>query len=864
MIIDGRGRLVWFHQLAARRSWPPTSARSASAAAPVLTWWQGPVTFSAFGTGEGVIADPSYRTMRTVRAGNGYHADLHEFLLTAGRRRAADELLADPRPPARHRRPARSRRCSTRSCRRSTSAPGSWSGSGTPTATSRCGDSYATPANSAAYDAYHLNSIQPLPGGRVLISARDTSAVYLVDRRTRADPRGRSAAGQQLPPRAAAPASTSSTTPSCSARDRVRAVRRRGGAAVRGAVLARAAAAARPAPPHRAASLQQPTAARATHARPERGQHPAAARRRRARRLRLHAVLLGVLAARAGAVRRPAAGRRRQLPRVPLPLARHAAHPPGARASARTGAGRVSLYASWNGATDVARWQVLAPPGAARPRDRVRDAIACQRGQRLRDPALDPRPHPGQVDGVRRRDVTRAAMRARRRAVAVALGRPRRGRPGGIHKIRHVVVIMQENRSFDSYFGTYPGRRRHPDAPRRADRLRAGSAAPHAACARSTTRTTSTTAARTSRAPTRPTTTTAGWTASSARGEIVRQRARPEGLQRQARRRHDGLPRRRARSPTTGPTRATTCSRTTCSSPTRPGACPPTCSSSRSGRRCACAPGDPFSCSSHIEIPDLPAGLRARAAHHAELRLDRPHLPAAPPRRQLGLLPQEGPGARLRDRRDVLHASATRIRARPGSGTRCPASPPSGRTTSSRNIRDTSAFLAPRAHAATCRPCPGSSPAATVSEHPTSSIRAGQALRHEPDQHDRPQPRLEEHGDLPGLGRLGRLLRPRRAARRSTSTATASASRACVISPYARAALHRSPAAELRRLREVHRGRLPRRPAAEPEDRRPPRPAARRCARTRPGLGDLRRDFDFSQAPRPPLILPTHPHEHRP
>src|SRR5690349_25089913 len=27
----------------------------------------------------------------------------------------------------------------------------------------------------------------------------------------------------------------------------------------------------------------------------------------------------------------------------------------------------------------------------------------------------------------------------------------------GIRKIRHVVVIMQENRSFDSYFGTFPG-----------------------------------------------------------------------------------------------------------------------------------------------------------------------------------------------------------------------------------------------------------------------------------------------------------------------------------------------------------------------------------------------------------------------
>jgi Phosphoesterase family len=27
----------------------------------------------------------------------------------------------------------------------------------------------------------------------------------------------------------------------------------------------------------------------------------------------------------------------------------------------------------------------------------------------------------------------------------------------GIHKIQHIIVIMQENRSFDSYFGTYPG-----------------------------------------------------------------------------------------------------------------------------------------------------------------------------------------------------------------------------------------------------------------------------------------------------------------------------------------------------------------------------------------------------------------------
>src|SRR5579859_5538081 len=45
----------------------------------------------------------------------------------------------------------------------------------------------------------------------------------------------------------------------------------------------------------------------------------------------------------------------------------------------------------------------------------------------------------------------------------IAAGRPSPTRASmsasrsGIHKIKHVIIIMQENRSFDSYFGTYPG-----------------------------------------------------------------------------------------------------------------------------------------------------------------------------------------------------------------------------------------------------------------------------------------------------------------------------------------------------------------------------------------------------------------------
>ena len=37
-------------------------------------------------------------------------------------------------------------------------------------------------------------------------------------------------------------------------------------------------------------------------------------------------------------------------------------------------------------------------------------------------------------------------------------------RPADIHKIKHIIIIMQENRSFDTYFGTYPGADGIPEA----------------------------------------------------------------------------------------------------------------------------------------------------------------------------------------------------------------------------------------------------------------------------------------------------------------------------------------------------------------------------------------------------------------
>lgn len=42
-------------------------------------------------------------------------------------------------------------------------------------------------------------------------------------------------------------------------------------------------------------------------------------------------------------------------------------------------------------------------------------------------------------------------------AAGATLPAPQQGAPAGIQKVQHIIWIIQENRSFDNYFGTYPG-----------------------------------------------------------------------------------------------------------------------------------------------------------------------------------------------------------------------------------------------------------------------------------------------------------------------------------------------------------------------------------------------------------------------
>jgi hypothetical protein len=82
MILDEHGGLIWFKPLS------PAGTRAADfrvqqyEGKPVLTWWQDPLIADGSKTAGDVIASSSYQTIADVRAGNGYQPDLHEFQIT--------------------------------------------------------------------------------------------------------------------------------------------------------------------------------------------------------------------------------------------------------------------------------------------------------------------------------------------------------------------------------------------------------------------------------------------------------------------------------------------------------------------------------------------------------------------------------------------------------------------------------------------------------------------------------------------------------------------------------------------------------------------------------------------------------------
>jgi arylsulfotransferase ASST len=184
MIIGPFGGLIWYQPMPKNDTATDFNVQRYQGK-PVLTWWQGNV--SAAGTGDGVdeIYNSSYQHVATVNTGNGVNADLHEFTITG-----QDTALVTAYYPV------------------------LWNTSTAAGAKPRLvldgvvqeidiptglvlfqwdsldhvpvSASYqAIPKNTGhPWDYFHLNSAQLIGDGSVIISARDTWAVYDVSRQT--------------------------------------------------------------------------------------------------------------------------------------------------------------------------------------------------------------------------------------------------------------------------------------------------------------------------------------------------------------------------------------------------------------------------------------------------------------------------------------------------------------------------------------------------------------------------------------------------------------------------------------------------------------------------------------------------------
>jgi outer membrane protein assembly factor BamB len=177
IILDSRGRLVWFQPVNGKITNLEVQHYNGH---PVLTWWE---SRGKGGRAFDVILNRAYKTVAVLHAGHGYRADSHEFQITRENTALIDATFG------------------THTNLSSVGGPSNglvsdcvilelniktgrliwkWNAlSHIPVSAS-----YAPYRPGQRYDYLHMNSLQELPNGNILMSGRNTWAVYEIDRHT--------------------------------------------------------------------------------------------------------------------------------------------------------------------------------------------------------------------------------------------------------------------------------------------------------------------------------------------------------------------------------------------------------------------------------------------------------------------------------------------------------------------------------------------------------------------------------------------------------------------------------------------------------------------------------------------------------
>ncbi len=188
-MLNGKGKLLWYHPTASTGAGPATRLTRVEhyGGHPVIIYWQGRYLCPPCGgEGAGYMLNDHYKVIHTIKAGDGYQdqgTDLHEF--TLGKGGVAWVQIWKP----------------VQANLRSVGGPSNgtvfdWIIQEINVATNKVlwewqslghvpiDQSYERYVPGQPYDYFHLNSIQELSDGRVLISARHTWTIYSIIKKT--------------------------------------------------------------------------------------------------------------------------------------------------------------------------------------------------------------------------------------------------------------------------------------------------------------------------------------------------------------------------------------------------------------------------------------------------------------------------------------------------------------------------------------------------------------------------------------------------------------------------------------------------------------------------------------------------------
>jgi hypothetical protein len=179
LIYTPDGQLVWFDKLTGGETAENLSEQTYEGQR-VLTWWKGRVLSLGFGQGEDVVMNSHYQTVARIAGGNGLNADLHDFQIAP--HGIAYVTAYNPI------------RCEL------SSIDGSHRGAIVDNAIQQIDiktglvrwewhsldhigaseSEVQVPTDTTPWDYFHINSIDPQPDGNMLISARSTWAGYML------------------------------------------------------------------------------------------------------------------------------------------------------------------------------------------------------------------------------------------------------------------------------------------------------------------------------------------------------------------------------------------------------------------------------------------------------------------------------------------------------------------------------------------------------------------------------------------------------------------------------------------------------------------------------------------------------------